>query len=69
VEHREIELFDDGGFHVPIEDGPDAISDSSSDAVEGLVVFLKIGELELEASVSSQCASGLQLFLQGVELG
>jgi hypothetical protein len=43
----EVDLFAYCGFVVSVDRRPDEVSYSSGDPVEGLVLFLEIGELEL----------------------
>lgn len=67
VQHSEVDLLHDCGLHVPANLPTDEVSNPPSYSIECLVLFLKIGELELELFIISEDASWFQLLRQRVE--
>jgi hypothetical protein len=59
-QNSEIDFLDDTEFSG--NNHPDEVSDSTSNALEGLVFFLEVRELEVELLVFSEDARGFQLF-------
>lgn len=56
-------------LHIPIDNNSDKIPDSACNTIEGLVLFLEVGELEFKDLVLGQDASRFEFLRQRVELG
>jgi len=59
VKDGKIDFFDNSSFEVSIYDDSDEISYSTGDTIKCLILFFKIGKLELEAFVLSKDTSRL----------
>ena len=68
-QHCEVLLLRRGEFVVLQHDHPDEVAHSAGDAVEGLVLLLKVGELELVGLVLGHDAGGLHFLGERGELG
>lgn len=68
MKNCEIRFLRDGCLQISVHYCTDEVADPSSNTIECLVLFLEVGEFELETFVLSQDASWLKLFGEGMEL-
>ena len=68
MQDRKINLLDDGSFHITVDCGPNKISDSPSNTIKCLILFLKVRELEFEWFVLSEYTSRFKFFREWMKL-